>query len=121
VSPLRLAPPPDHARLLAVQCDHSRCTYFLYAFDSFVRERSTTTLATLDTTASVGDTFLSQRSGDDEPIQADGRCSTAWLKIKNPDYLGRREMSDVRRNERQRRLPDWRAPRLRLRQQIIWP
>jgi ATP-dependent DNA ligase len=48
--------------------------------------------------------------------ETDG-CSTSWLKIKNPDYsqmVDRREMFETRRDARQRRRPDWRAPVLRL-------
>jgi bifunctional non-homologous end joining protein LigD len=41
--------------------------------------------------------------------ETDGR-STSWLKVKNPDYsqmIGRREVFEARRDERQGRRPDW--------------
>jgi ATP-dependent DNA ligase len=43
--------------------------------------------------------------------------STSWVKIKNPDYsqgVGRRELFEARRDERQARRKDWRAPVLRV-------
>jgi bifunctional non-homologous end joining protein LigD len=44
--------------------------------------------------------------------------STSWVKIKNPDYSpweGRRELFEARRDQRQARRKDWRAPMLRIR------
>jgi ATP-dependent DNA ligase len=48
--------------------------------------------------------------------ETDG-VSTSWLKIKNPNYSqweGRRELFEERRDRRQRRRSNWRAPVLRL-------
>jgi ATP-dependent DNA ligase len=53
--------------------------------------------------------------------ETDG-CSTSWLKIKNPDYsqmVGRREVFETRRDERQRRQSDRRSPVLRLGERLV--
>jgi ATP-dependent DNA ligase len=55
------------------------------------------------------------------PDETDG-ASTSWLKIKNPEYsqkVGRREVFEARRDQGQRRRPDWRAPVLRLGDRLI--
>ena len=44
--------------------------------------------------------------------------STSWVKIKSPTYSqweGRRELFEARRDQRQARRKDWRAPTLLIR------
>jgi bifunctional non-homologous end joining protein LigD len=48
--------------------------------------------------------------------------STSWVTIKNPDYsqiVGRRELFEARRDQRQARRRDWHAPTLRIRPESL--
>jgi bifunctional non-homologous end joining protein LigD len=56
----------------------------------------------------------------DGRYERDG-VSTSWLKMKNPQYsqmVGRRQLFETRRDQRQSRRRDWSAPVLRLRPHI---